>query len=80
MSTILSSVKAQLGYGHWLGIVLFLASLACTAVWLDSRRPLVQPADQYQRFSEERARVFLNQLVELGPRPSGSDACEVASE
>lgn len=39
--------------------------------------PSVIPAGQYKKFSEIRARHLLNALTDLGPRPSGSKACEV---
>jgi hypothetical protein len=39
--------------------------------------PDVKPADQYKEFSEIRARQILNQITDLGPRPSGSEALEV---
>jgi len=39
--------------------------------------PDVKPADQYEHFSEMRARQFLTQIANLGPRPSGSEALEV---
>ncbi|TMS35243.1 hypothetical protein L596_002687 [Steinernema carpocapsae] len=38
---------------------------------------VIEPEDQYEHFSETRARVLLNQLAGLGPRVSGSEACEV---
>jgi hypothetical protein len=39
--------------------------------------PNVRPENQYDNFSEMRARKFLNQITNLGPRPSGSEALEV---
>ncbi|KHJ92280.1 peptidase, M28 family [Oesophagostomum dentatum] len=45
-------------------------------VYLHRRMPPVIGADHLTEFSEERARVLLKELTDLGPRPSGSVALE----
>lgn len=40
--------------------------------------PKVKPAGQFDEFSEERARLLLHSLANLGPRVSGSENCEVS--
>ena len=45
-------------------------------VYQDHQVPPVISANQHGNFSEERARIILNQIASLGPRPSGSDNLE----
>lgn len=47
-------------------------------MFLDRRMPDVLSATENRRFSEERARSFLEKLTALGPRSSGSTALEVS--
>lgn len=49
---------------------------ACV-VYQDNVMPKVKPGGQFEEFSEVRARHLLDQLTDLGPRPSGSKNCEV---
>uniref|UniRef100_A0A915EUY6 Uncharacterized protein n=1 Tax=Ditylenchus dipsaci TaxID=166011 RepID=A0A915EUY6_9BILA len=58
-------------------VCLFVASLYGYVVWQDRRMPEVVLKNQQDVFSEERARTILNKIANLGPRPSGSHACEV---
>ncbi|CAD5211208.1 unnamed protein product [Bursaphelenchus okinawaensis] len=69
--------KEQLGYKHWFITVLALTVIYGLVVLQDHRLPDVEPADQFEKFSEVRAREFLNKITALGPRPSGSIALEV---
>lgn len=39
--------------------------------------PPVVPKFEFNKFSEERARITLKKITDLGPRPSGSYECEV---
>lgn len=39
--------------------------------------PPIVPKTNFNNFSEERARIMLKKLTDLGPRPSGSYQCEV---
>lgn len=66
-----------LGYIDWLIIVLVLGALYGAVVYFDKQTPEVVPSNQHGKFSEERARVILNQIASLGPRPSGSENLEV---
>lgn len=47
-------------------------------VYEDRRMPEVKSAGQFNEFSEERTRFLLRSLTDLGPRPSGSESCEVS--
>ncbi|KAK0395524.1 hypothetical protein QR680_001324 [Steinernema hermaphroditum] len=68
----------KLGFRHWMSIVLFVAIIYAGVVWQDKRMPtVIEPQDQFEHFSEARARNLLNQLASLGPRVSGSEALEV---
>ncbi|CAD5215447.1 unnamed protein product [Bursaphelenchus xylophilus] len=69
--------KDTLGFKHWLITVAALAILYGLVVFQDRRLPDVLPADQFEQFSEVRAREILNKITSLGPRPSGSQALEV---
>ncbi|KAI1720106.1 peptidase family m28 domain-containing protein [Ditylenchus destructor] len=70
-------IKGELGFLNWLGVIFFVVVIYGAVVWQDRRMPPVLSADQYDNFSEERAKIVLNQITSLGPRPSGSKACEV---
>uniref|UniRef100_A0A914NKC2 FXNA-like protease n=1 Tax=Meloidogyne incognita TaxID=6306 RepID=A0A914NKC2_MELIC len=70
-------LSGQLGFFHWLFVFAMLAALYGLVVLLDLKMPDVKPADQYEHFSEMRARQFLTQIANLGPRPSGSEALEI---
>ncbi|KAI6242884.1 Peptidase M28 domain containing protein [Aphelenchoides fujianensis] len=67
----------ELRFRHWLFTILGVAALYGFVVFQDRRMPPVVPATEPRVFSEERARVFLNELTALGPRSSGSMALEV---
>ncbi|VDN55580.1 unnamed protein product [Dracunculus medinensis] len=67
----------SLGFRHWLLILFVVGTVYGLVVYQDNRMPSVIPAGQYKKFSEIRARHLLNALTDLGPRPSGSKACEV---
>ncbi|VDN41522.1 unnamed protein product [Gongylonema pulchrum] len=67
----------DLGFRHWLLILLIIGGIYGFVVYEDKRMPAVKPAGQYDEFSEERARILLRSLTDLGPRPSGSESCEV---
>ncbi|VDK82385.1 unnamed protein product [Onchocerca ochengi] len=70
--------KSQyLGFRHWLLILIVISVIYGFVVYQDNRMPKVKPAGQFDEFSEERARLLLNSLTSLGPRPSGSENCEV---
>ncbi|KAI1727718.1 peptidase family m28 domain-containing protein [Ditylenchus destructor] len=70
-------IKGELGFLNWLAVIFFVVVIYGAVVWQDRRMPPVLSADQYDNFSEERANIVLNQITSLGPRPSGSKACEV---
>uniref|UniRef100_A0A7E4VJ68 FXNA-like protease n=1 Tax=Panagrellus redivivus TaxID=6233 RepID=A0A7E4VJ68_PANRE len=65
-----------LGYTEWLIVLVLIAGLYAFVVWQDHRLPAVVPANQHGNFSEERARIMLKSITDLGPRPSGSEALE----
>uniref|UniRef100_A0A1I7W4J7 FXNA-like protease n=1 Tax=Loa loa TaxID=7209 RepID=A0A1I7W4J7_LOALO len=70
--------KSQyLGFRHWLLILTVISGIYGFVVYQDNRMPEVKPAGQYNEFSEERARLLLQSLTDLGPRTSGSENCEV---
>jgi hypothetical protein len=69
-------VTKKLGYTEWLVILALLGALYGYVVYQDHQVPPVIRGNQHGNFSEERARVILNQIASLGPRVSGSDACE----
>uniref|UniRef100_A0A915EM45 FXNA-like protease n=1 Tax=Ditylenchus dipsaci TaxID=166011 RepID=A0A915EM45_9BILA len=69
--------QPQLGFFHWLLLSLCVSVLYGLVVWQDGRMPAVLPKDNLYTFSEERARLFLEQITSLGPRPTGSNALEV---
>lgn len=66
-----------LGFRHWLLILLIIACVYAFIYYEDSRMPDVISSGQYENFSEDRARQLLVAITALGPRPSGSEACEV---
>uniref|UniRef100_A0A9J2PCY7 FXNA-like protease n=1 Tax=Ascaris lumbricoides TaxID=6252 RepID=A0A9J2PCY7_ASCLU len=68
-----------LGFRHWLLILVVIGVVYAFVVYQDNRMPNVEPTGQYERFSEPRARILLNELTALGPRVSGSQACEVGA-
>jgi hypothetical protein len=69
----------RIGYRHWLLIVALVAIVYSSIVYLDNRMPeVVNDVQQFVQFSETRARRSLDTFVMHGPRPSGSDACEVS--
>lgn len=72
-----SSPVKYLGFRHWLLILVIIGSIYGFVVYQDSRMPKVKLAGQFEEFSEERARFLLRALTDLGPRPSGSENCEV---
>ncbi|KAL3102316.1 hypothetical protein niasHS_003725 [Heterodera schachtii] len=67
----------ELGFLHWLLVFCLVGTLYGMMVWQDQRMPSVVSSSEKGNFSEERARVVLNALTDLGPRPSGSDNCEI---
>lgn len=69
-------IQNQLGFFNWIAIFASVAVIYAFVVWQDQRMPDVRPSNQYKNFSEIRARQFLNQITNLGPRPSGSEAAE----
>ncbi|KAE9547906.1 hypothetical protein FO519_008885 [Halicephalobus sp. NKZ332] len=69
--------RKVLGYIDWLIIFLVLGTLYGAVVYFDRQAPPVVPGNQHGKFSEERARIILNQITALGPRPSGSENLEV---
>ncbi|EJW86570.1 hypothetical protein WUBG_02516 [Wuchereria bancrofti] len=70
--------KSQyLGFRHWLLILMIVSGIYGFVVYQDNRMPEVKPAGQFDEFSEERARLLLHSLTDLGPRTSGSENCEV---
>ncbi|VDM38403.1 unnamed protein product [Toxocara canis] len=66
-----------LGFRHWLLILAVIGLVYAMVVYQDNRMPNLEPMGQFERFSEPRARQLLNALTDLGPRVSGSRACEV---
>lgn len=68
---------ALLGFRHWLIILLVIGLTYGFIVFQDNRMPNVVEKENLEKFSEARARDFLTQVTRLGPRPSGSNACEV---
>ncbi len=71
------STVPLLGFRHWFMIIAFIFIIYVTVLYLDSRVPEPVPAGQFEQFSENRARSFLEELTSFGPRPSGSHALEV---
>ncbi|VBB31171.1 unnamed protein product [Acanthocheilonema viteae] len=70
--------KSQyLGFRHWLLILIVIGGIYGFVVYQDNRMPKVKPAGQFEEFSEERARLLLHSLADLGPRTSGSENCEI---
>ncbi|CAJ0606998.1 unnamed protein product [Cylicocyclus nassatus] len=65
-----------IGFKHWLLVIVVVFAIYGWVVYLHRRMPPVIGADYLNEFSEERARVLLRELTDLGPRPSGSDALE----
>uniref|UniRef100_A0A0N4UX35 FXNA-like protease n=1 Tax=Enterobius vermicularis TaxID=51028 RepID=A0A0N4UX35_ENTVE len=70
---------ALLGFRHWLIILLVIGLTYGFIVFQDNRMPNVVEKENLEKFSEARARDFLTQVTRLGPRPSGSNACEVGA-
>ncbi|VDM97864.1 unnamed protein product [Thelazia callipaeda] len=66
-----------LGFRHWFLIFTIIGIIYGFVVYQYSKMPEVKPTGQFDEFSEERARVLLQSLTNLGPRPSGSENCEV---
>ncbi|CAI4226432.1 unnamed protein product [Auanema sp. JU1783] len=66
-----------LGFRHWLLLLCCFGIIYGGVVYLHRKMPSVIEADNFQEFSEARARVFLKSLSGLGPRPSGSENLEV---
>ncbi|VDK80275.1 unnamed protein product [Litomosoides sigmodontis] len=66
-----------LGFRHWFLIFIAVGGIYGFVVYQDNRMPKVKPAGQFEEFSEERARLLLHSLTDLGPRSSGSENCEV---
>uniref|UniRef100_A0A0N4ZHD9 FXNA-like protease n=1 Tax=Parastrongyloides trichosuri TaxID=131310 RepID=A0A0N4ZHD9_PARTI len=73
---LLKDYKNQISYLRWLFTILIVTFCYAIVVYYDRQMPDVRKGDDFSNFSEERARIILDELVSLGPRPSGSDACE----
>ncbi|KAE9551857.1 hypothetical protein FO519_004931 [Halicephalobus sp. NKZ332] len=70
--------RAQLGPFVWLVLALGVVLLSCFVHYCHLRLPEpLDPNPDNTRFSEKRAFVILNELSDVGPKPSGSHACEV---
>ncbi|KHJ90704.1 peptidase, M28 family [Oesophagostomum dentatum] len=62
---------------HWVVIILYLIVLMIASVYLHKKLPDPLAADKdNSHFSELRARRFLFQLSNFGPKSAGSEACE----
>uniref|UniRef100_A0A914YZK8 FXNA-like protease n=1 Tax=Panagrolaimus superbus TaxID=310955 RepID=A0A914YZK8_9BILA len=72
----LAAKKNYLGYTEWLVILVLIGALYGYVVYQDHSVPPVIKGNQHGNFSEERARIILNQIASLGPRVSGSEALE----
>lgn len=67
-----------LGAREWLGIFGIVVVIILTASYCSKILPTpLGPSAENDRFSEVRARPFLERISAVGPKPSGSHACEV---
>uniref|UniRef100_A0A914W597 FXNA-like protease n=1 Tax=Plectus sambesii TaxID=2011161 RepID=A0A914W597_9BILA len=65
---------------HWLGIIAVAALVMLLSTYCSQRLPTpLDPSPANDRFSELRAWPFLEHISAVGPKVSGSDACEVAA-
>ncbi|CAJ0607928.1 unnamed protein product [Cylicocyclus nassatus] len=72
-----SDLSKEFGARHWIVIILYLIGLIGASVYLHKALPDALPAEKdSNNFSELRARRFLFQLSNFGPKPAGSQACE----
>ncbi|KAI1731375.1 peptidase family m28 domain-containing protein [Ditylenchus destructor] len=68
----------SVGIVDWILAVALITAVYFAVEWQSNRLPAVSPADNnFKEFSEERARVLLKQLTDLGPRPAGSKSNEI---
>ncbi|KAF8363671.1 hypothetical protein PRIPAC_90594, partial [Pristionchus pacificus] len=65
-----------LGFRHWLFAIFVIAIVYGGVVFFHQKLPDVNPAGDFNEFSEVRARAMLKAITSLGPRPSGSAALE----
>ncbi|KAI1725978.1 putative endoplasmic reticulum metallopeptidase 1-A [Ditylenchus destructor] len=71
------SESSDLGILDWCGIFTYIIVIYFLVLWIDVSLPSQVPNDGvFQQFSEESARMFLEKLVQIGPRPSGSVQAE----
>ncbi|KAK6027707.1 hypothetical protein OSTOST_06260, partial [Ostertagia ostertagi] len=71
-------VEIELGIRHWILIGIHILSLIAVTASLHVRLPEAQPASpDNSRFSELRARRLVFEMSNFGPKPAGSQACEV---
>ncbi|XGW10233.1 hypothetical protein V3C99_012038 [Haemonchus contortus] len=71
-------VETELGVRHWLLILMHVVSLVIGTIFLNARLPEAQPAStDNNRFSELRARRLVFEMSNFGPKPAGSEACEL---
>ncbi|CAJ0951410.1 unnamed protein product, partial [Mesorhabditis belari] len=68
--------KEQLGFRHWLLVVLYIGVIYGGVIYLHRRMPPVVDDPKFERFSETHARNLLKDLTKNGPRPSGSHNLE----
>ncbi|KHJ76743.1 hypothetical protein OESDEN_23637 [Oesophagostomum dentatum] len=62
---------------HWVVIILYLIILVIASVYFHKKLPEPLATDKdNSHFSELRARRFLVQLSNFGPKSAGSEACE----
>uniref|UniRef100_A0A0N5B3C6 FXNA-like protease n=1 Tax=Strongyloides papillosus TaxID=174720 RepID=A0A0N5B3C6_STREA len=69
--------EKYIDYSVWFFTIIVVVSCYSLVVYFDRLMPPIRKSDDVHNFSEERARLFLDKLVSFGPRPSGSDACEI---
>uniref|UniRef100_A0A0K0EA81 FXNA-like protease n=1 Tax=Strongyloides stercoralis TaxID=6248 RepID=A0A0K0EA81_STRER len=69
--------ETYIDYSIWLFTIIIIVVCYIIVVYFDRLMPPIRKADDFNNFSEERARLFLDKIVSFGPRPSGSDACEI---
>ncbi|CEF70846.1 Endoplasmic reticulum metallopeptidase 1 [Strongyloides ratti] len=69
--------ETYIDYSIWFLTIIIIVFCYITVVYFDRLMPPIRKSDDINNFSEERARLILNKIVSFGPRPSGSDACEI---